>query len=140
MLLRFAKSVPVLDLGGGGKLAETLTVEFHDIVPDALEDITAAVTGNESAELLGLVHADLQDAEQRDGHDREDDGEGAESPPPADVVVKSLRCLGAGESGDDIGRRGESVSQTSVLELGDIGREDVHAECHSSESDGVEDL
>jgi hypothetical protein len=121
-------------------LAQKLTVEIYDIVPDALKDVTSAVARDKSAELLGLVHVDLQDAEQGDGHDREDDSEDAKSPPPADVVVEPLGCLGPGERGDHVRRGGESIGQPSVLQLGDVGREDVHAECHSSKADGVEDL
>ena len=52
-----------------------LTIEINSVVPDALENVAAAVARDVGAELLGLVHADLEDAEQRDGHDGEDDGE-----------------------------------------------------------------
>lgn len=117
-----------------------LTIEINGVVPDALENVAAAVAGDVGAELLGLVHADLEDAEQWDGHDGEDDGKAAESPPPADVVVESLGGLGSSEGGDNVRGRGEGVGQTSVLQLGDIGSEDVHTESHASESDGVEDL
>lgn len=117
-----------------------LTIEINSVVPDALENVAAAVARDVSAELLGLVHADLEDAEQRDGHDGEDDGKAAESPPPADVVVESLGGLGSGEGRDNVRGRGEGVCQASVLQLGDIGREDVHTECHASKSDAVEDL
>lgn len=117
-----------------------LTIEIHNVVPDALENVTAAVARHKSAQLLGLVHAENQDADQRDGHDREDDGKAAESPPPADVCVEPLGSLGAGKGGDDVRGRREGVGQSSILELGDVGCEHVHAECHPSEPDAVEDL
>lgn len=87
-----------------------------------------------------LLEMHLQDEEKRSGNEWKDDGESTKSPSPADFVVELIRDLGTCESRNNIRRRGKCVSQTSILELGDIGCDDIDAVDQTSESDGVEDL
>ena len=89
---------------------------------------------------LSLLEMHLQNEEKRSSNEWEDDGEGTESPSPADFVVKFIGHLGTCESRDNIRGRSECVSKTSILELGDIGCDDINAVDQTSESAGVEDL
>lgn len=117
-----------------------LTIEVYNVVPDTLGNRPAAVARDISAVLLGLVDAELQDTEQRNGHNREDDSKAAKAPSPADIVIESLRRLGAGESSNDVRRGSEGVRQPSILQLRDIGRNDIYCECHSTKPYAIEHL
>jgi hypothetical protein len=56
------------------------------------------------------------------------------------VAEESLSRLGAGEGGDHVGRRGESVCETSVLELCRIGRDNIDAVGQTGPANLPEDL
>ena len=117
-----------------------LTVKLDAVVPDALDPRAARLFGSKHALLLGLAEVELEHKIQRGGDDGEDDGKGAEAPSPVDVLEEILGGLGAGEGGDHVGRGGEGVRETSVLELGSVGRDDIDAEGHAAEAEAVKDL
>jgi len=120
--------------------AGRLTIKFQAVVPDALQPCPTTSLFGQSAMTLGFTKVVLQHEEQRCRHDREDDGEAAKSPPPADVVVEVIRGLGSRECGDHVRRGCESVRQPSVLQSRGVRRDDIDAVCHAAEPDGVEYL
>lgn len=126
--------------GVGTRCGGKLTVKLNDIVPDALAQGPVGLLGGDDALLLGLAQVELEDEEQGRSDDREDDGEAAEAPAPADVFVKVLGGLGPGEGGDHVGGRGEGEGQAAVLQLGDVGGDDVDAVRHAAEAERVEDV
>lgn len=80
-----------------------------------------------------------QDANHRGCENGQDDGECSVSPTP----VASIELFGCGRStisGDDVGRRGEGVSQTTIAKTGGVGSDDIDGESHTRKADVVEDL
>lgn len=101
------------------------TIKLHDTPHDGLGPGTAAVLTYEETSLLGLVEVPLEEAVHGQGDEGEDDGEATKAPSPVDVLKELLSRLGSGESGHHVRGGGESVGETSVLELGGIGRDDI---------------
>jgi hypothetical protein len=120
--------------------SSSLTIEFLGIEPNILQESPAARLLDYKTVLSGLLKVALQDEVKRGGNNGEDDGERAKGPSPANIFVEALRSLGTSESCDDVWRGGESVSQTSILQLGNIGGDDINAVCHTSKSNAVEDV
>ena len=117
-----------------------LTVKLDAVVPDALDPRATRLFGSKHALLLGLAEVELEHKVQRGGDDGEDDGEAPEAPSPIDVREKVLGRLGTGEGCDHVRGGGEGIRETSVLELGRIGGDDIDAEGHAAEAEGVKDL
>lgn len=112
------------------------TVKLNKVVLDALQQGAAAGFLNQQALFLCLSHVELEHDVQRRGDQREDDGECAKAPSPVVVlVVEVIGGLGTSKRGDDIGRGGEGVGQSSVLQLGRVGGDDIHTVCHAAKTD-----
>lgn len=81
--------------------------------------------------LLGLVQVQPQDRVERDCHERGDDGECSESPPPAtDVLLERFSSLRSSKRRDHVWRRGKGESDSSVSETGRINSDDnVGVDC-----------
>lgn len=92
---------------------------------------TADTLLRHDSSLLRLVQIQLQDRVERDRHERGDDGECSESPPPGTDV--SLECFGGfwpSKCRDHVWRRGEGESDSSVSETGRINSDDnVGVDC-----------
>lgn len=82
----------------------------------------------------------LEEAVHGSGDNGEDNGEAAKAPSPVNVLKKLLGRLGSGESSHHVRGRGEGVSETSVLELGGIGRDDIDAVGETGPANLPEDL
>lgn len=119
----------------------SLTIKLDETPLDALHERSAAGFPSQNALLLSLSKVVSQESVERRGDDREDNGEGSEAPSPlVTVEEESLSRLGAGEGGDHVRRRGESVCETSVLELCRIGRDNIDAVSQTGPTNLPEDL
>jgi len=121
-------------------IARLLTVKLDAVVSNALEPGSIARFLDQGSLLFGFAEIDLQQEVQGRSDDRKDYGKAPESPPPAALVVEGVGCFRSSEGCNDIRRGGESVCQSSVLQLRCIGRNDVHAVGHTAKADRVKDI
>lgn len=131
----------VLTVPGKGIRAK-LTVKLLDPVPRAFKERATARQPDRMSLLLGLMESMLQGEEQRGSSYGEDNRPGAEPPSPA-IARKSIELLANGRTSkgcNDVWGRSESVSKSSVLQLGHVGREDINTVFHSTEAHHVERL
>jgi hypothetical protein len=117
-----------------------LTVELHSPVAHILEEVTTTWLLDSVALSLCLTKSGLEDEVQWRGDDREDNRPAAQTPSPTNLVVELVGDLGTSECGDDVGRGSEGKRQTSVLQFGSIGGDDINGILHTTEADIVEDL
>ncbi len=82
----------------------------------------------------------VQDEEDRERDYGGDDGEGSVAPGPAARLEEGLCGAGADERRYDVGGGGEGEDESSVLEAGGVGHEDVEDVGHAVEPGPVEDL
>lgn len=119
---------------------QQLTIKLNEIEPDALQECPAACDLlRQQALFSGLVLSMHQDADHRGCENRQDDGKCSVSPTP----VASIELFGCGRSTisrDDVGRRSEGISQTTIPKTGGVGRDDIDGEGHTGEADIVENL
>lgn len=107
---------------------------------NTLDESPSARLPDNKALLLGLVKVIFQDEEQRSSNKRENDCPATVTPSPADVGVELICDLGSGKCGDNKRRGCEGVSQSSVLQLGQIGGHDIDTIFHAGEAHIVEDI
>lgn len=120
---------------------EWLTIKLDDVMPDALNQGTATRFLDNQTLLSGSTKGSKEDEEERGSNDREDDGKDAKTPAPVNLIEPELlRGLGARKCGDYVGRRGECVGETSILYLGGIGGDNIHAIGDAHKADVVEDV
>ena len=118
-----------------------LTIKLDKVVLATLRKSPAAFWGRRWQQALGfsLSLGVVQDADHRDSEAWQDDREGTVCPAP--VVRVEFGCSSwSSIRGNDVWRRSESVSKTTVLETRSIGGDDIDGECHAGETDAVEDL
>lgn len=90
--------------------------------------------------LSSFAEVELQDEVQGRCNDGEYNRKASETPSPVDVIVEVVRRFWPGECGDHIRRRGESIRQATVLQLGCISGDYIDTISHSSESEIVKHL
>lgn len=107
---------------------------------EALEEgaIRRLLWNNAGLSCLALIV--VEDEQDWQGDHRSDDGKRAESPLPSAVVVELLCRSWAGEGGENIWRRRESEGESTILDSGGIGDEDLENVGHTVESEPVEAL
>ena len=116
------------------------TIELHCPIPDILQEGAAAGLSKDMALLDSFVQVALEHVVQWRRNDRENNGPAANAPTPANLIEELIGNLGANKGGNNIGRRGESERQTSVLQGRGIGRNDIDGILHSTEAKLIEDL
>jgi hypothetical protein len=110
-------------------------------VLDTLRKCPAAFRGCRWEQALGLSLSlrVVQNADHGDSEAWQDDREGSVRPAPV-VLVEPGSSGRSSVRGDDVRRRGESVSKTTILERGSVGGDDIDGESHAGETDAVKDL
>lgn len=116
-----------------------LTIKLNRIEPDALKNGSVALLPSGNTVFLGATQVDLQQKVKRSAHNGENNGKSAESPAPV-RAIEALCSLWASESGDNVRRRSKGVRKTSVLQLGRVGGNDIHAVDDSTGSNQEEDI
>lgn len=117
-----------------------LTIKLNDVMFEALHRSPATcLLRRQQAFDLRLVTAVPQNSYHQHGKDRKDDSKSAVSPSPI-RRVKLLAGCGTCVGGDDIWRRSERISQTSVAQRRCVGGDDINAEDHAREANAVEHL
>jgi hypothetical protein len=109
-------------------------------MPNALGESALGLLLSQHALALGVAKGELENEEQGRSDEGEDDGENTEAPAPVDGLEEALGGLGTGKCRDNVGRGGEGIGETTILELGRVGSDDVDREGHAREAQGVEDL
>ena len=117
-----------------------LTVKEHKVVGEALEKsaIGRLLWYNTGPSRLALIV--VEDEQNWQGNYRSDDGERAKSPLPSAVLVELLCRSWASEGGEDIWRGGKSKGESTILDSGGIGDEDLENVGHAVESEPIEAL
>lgn len=82
----------------------------------------------------------VEDEQNWQGDHRSDDGERAEGPLPSAVLVELLCRSWASEGGEDVWRGGESEGESTILDSGGIGNEDLENVGHAVETEPVKAL
>ena len=118
----------------------SLTIQLNNVEPHALDESAAAGSLDNVTSLDSLAQVVLKNQKERTSDDGEDNGENTETPLQANRVEDIVGGLGTTECGDDVGRGGESVCETSTLEHGRIGSHDINGIGHTTGTERVEDL
>jgi hypothetical protein len=124
-----------------GEQESTSSIELDESPLDVLQERSTARLIDKESLLLGLLEVVLQENVHGDGDDGKDNGECSKAPSPlVTVSEEGLGRFGTSEGSDHVGRRGEGVCKTSVLELCGIGRDNVDTVGETGPANLPEDL
>lgn len=116
------------------------TIKLPEVVHDTLPEGSSTFFLNQNTPLDSPVLIAPENVKNWHGNHRSDDGESAIAPVPATCAEEGFSRARTNEGGDDVGGRREGEDQSSILQGGSVGHENIKNISHAVESDPVEYL